>query len=320
MSKESGIAGPPGKSFGAVATDANNDGRMDLFVANDTVPNFLFINKGGGRFEEAGLAAGIGYGASGKARSGMGVDAADYDNDGWQDLFVANIEQEFFSLYHNQKDLTFTDEPGEIAPATQFLSGWGLRFFDYDNDGTPDLFLANGHPDDLIEMRNPRVKYREQMLLFRNNGRNFENVSGQSGPVFNKYFSARGMASGDLDNDGDVDVLIANNGEPPVLLRNHGGNRHNWIGLQLIAKQSNSGAVGAVITWQAGPLKRSRLKTAGGSYLASHDPREILGIGSAAKIDYVEIRWPSGKVDRLANPPLNRYMKVVEGSTTTASK
>ncbi|HKC66369.1 MAG TPA: VCBS repeat-containing protein, partial [Pyrinomonadaceae bacterium] len=148
VSRESGIADYPGKSFGVVATDVNNDGFMDLFVANDTMPNFLFINKGNGKFEEEGLAAGVAFSESGKPRSGMGVDAADYDGDGWQDLFVANIDQEFFSLYHNQKDLTFTDEPGEIAPATQLLSGWGLKFFDYDDDGDPDLFLTNGHPDD----------------------------------------------------------------------------------------------------------------------------------------------------------------------------
>jgi hypothetical protein len=243
----------------------------------------------------------------------MGVDASDYDGDGWQDLFVANIEHEFFSLYHNQKDLTFTDEPGEIGPATQFLSGWGLRFFDYDNDGNPDLFLVNGHPDDFIEMRNPRVKYREQLLLFRNKGTGFENVSAQSGSVFSKFFSGRGMAIGDFDNDGDLDVLISNNGEPPALLRNDGGNRNNWLGLQLIATKSNPAAVGAVISWQAAGLKRSRLKTSGGSYLASHDPREILGLGSAAKIDSVEIRWPSGKVDKLANLSVNRYVRVVEG-------
>ncbi len=317
VSKQSGIADSPGKSFGAVATDLNNDGLMDLFVANDTMPNFLFINQGGGKFEESGLASGVAFSASGKARSGMGVDAADYDNDGWQDLFVANIEHEFFSLYRNQKDLTFTDEPGAIAPASQFLSGWGLRFFDYDNDGNSDLFLVNGHPDDFIEMRNPRVKYREQLLLFRNNGKTFKNVSADSGAVFNKYFSGRGMATGDLDNDGDLDVLVVNNGEPPVLLRNEGGNRQNWIGLQLVARQSNPGAVGAVINWQAGTLKRSRMKTSGGSYLASHDPREILGVGSASKVEYVEIRWPSGKVDRLTNPPMNRYLKVVEGSTAS---
>jgi len=314
VSRESGIAGSPGKSFGAVATDVNNDGLMDLFVANDTMPNFLFLNKGSGKFEEIGLSAGVAYGEAGRPRSGMGVDAADYDGDGWQDLFVANIDQEFFSLYHNEKELIFTDQPGEIAPSTQLLSGWGLKFFDYDNDGDPDLFLVNGHPDDMIESRVPRVKHKEPLLMFENTGRAFKDVSAKSGAVFSKMFSGRGMALGDFDNDGDDDVLTSNNGEPPLLLRNQGGNRNNWIGLQLIATKSNPAAVGAVITWQAGTLKRTRLKTSGGSYLSSHDPREILGVGSATKIDSMEIRWPSGKVDKLTNPPLNKYVKVVEGS------
>src|SRR6267142_1958608 len=163
VSKSSGIADSPGKSFGAVATDVNNDGLMDLFVANDTMPNFLFINRGGGKFEEVGLPVGVAYSDAGGPRSGMGVDSTDYDGDGWQDLFVANIDREFFSLYHNQKDLIFTDEPVEIGTATQRLSGWGLRFFDYDNDGDPDLFLVNGHPDDFIEMRTARVKYKEPL-------------------------------------------------------------------------------------------------------------------------------------------------------------
>ncbi|MBA3440662.1 MAG: VCBS repeat-containing protein, partial [Pyrinomonadaceae bacterium] len=151
VSRESGIASALGKSFGAVATDINNDGLMDLFVANDTVANFLFVNKGGGKFEEIGLASGVAYSEGGSPRSGMGVDATDYDGDGSQDLFVANIDTELFSLYRNQKDLTFLDEPGEIGTATRQLSGWGLKFFDYDNDGDPDLFLANGHPDDMVE-------------------------------------------------------------------------------------------------------------------------------------------------------------------------
>jgi len=314
VSRESGIAGSPGKSFGAVATDVNNDGLMDLFVANDTMPNFLFLNKGGGKFEEIGLSAGVAYGEAGRPRSGMGVDAADYDGDGWQDLFVANIDQEFFSLYHNEKELIFTDQPGEIAPSTQLLSGWGLKFFDYDNDGDPDLFLVNGHPDDMIESRVPRVRHKEPLLMFENTGRAFKDVSAKSGAVFSKMFSGRGMALGDFDNDGDDDVLTSNNGEPPLLLRNQGGNRNNWIGLQLIATKSNPAAVGAMITWQAGTLKRTRLKTSGGSYLSSHDPREILGVGSATKIDSIEIRWPSGKVDKLTNPPLNKYVKVIEGS------
>ena len=314
VSRESGIAGSPGKSFGAVATDINNDGLMDLFVANDTMPNFLFLNKGGGKFEEIGLGAGVAFGEAGRPRSGMGVDAADFDGDGWQDLFVANIDQEFFSLYHNDKELIFTDQPGEIAPATQLLSGWGLKFFDYDNDGDPDLFLVNGHPDDMIETRVPRVRHKEPLLLFENTGRAFKDVSASAGPVFNKIYSGRGMALGDFDNDGDADVLTSNNGEPPLLLRNQGGNRNNWIGLQLVATKSNPAAVGAMISWQAGALKRTRLKTSGGSYLSSHDPREILGLGSATKIDFVEIRWPSGKIDKLTNLPLNSYVKVVEGS------
>ena len=320
VSRESGIADFPGKSFGAVATDVNNDGLMDLFVANDTMPNFLFINKGGGKFEESGLAAGVAFSEAGKPRSGMGVDATDYDGDGWQDLFVANIDQEFFSLYHNQKDLTFTDEPGEIGPATQLLSGWGLKFFDYDNDGDPDLFLVNGHPDDFIDMRVSRVTYKEPLLMFENTGKAFQNVSAQSGAVFAKQFSGRGMAVGDFDNDGDLDVLVSNNGEAPLLLRNVGGNRNNWLGLQLVATKSNPAAAGSIITWQAGGVKRSRLKTAGASYLSSHDPREVLGLGSATKIDSVEIRWPSGKVDRLTNLPINTYVRVVEGEGVAKSR
>jgi hypothetical protein len=313
VSRESGIANSLGKAFGAVATDVNNDGLMDLFVANDTVANFLFLNKGGGKFDEIGLLSGVAYSEAGSPRSGMGVDSGDYDMDGWQDLFVANIDQELFSLYRNQKDKTFADEAGEIGTATRLLSGWGLKFFDYDNDGDPDLFLANGHPDDMIEAQVPRVKYKEPLLMFENTGRSFRNVSAHSGAVFRRDFPARGMACGDLDNDGDSDVLVSNNGEAPLLLRNDGGNRNNWLGLQLVGTKSNRMGVGAVITWEAGGVKRARLKTSGGSYLASHDPREVLGLGRAGKIESVEIRWPSGVVDKLPNPPVNTYLKVVEG-------
>jgi hypothetical protein len=312
VSKDSGIAASLGKSFGAVATDVNNDGLMDLFVANDTLANFLFVNKGKGKFEEAGLLSGVAYSDSGAPRSGMGVDATDYDNDGWQDLFVTNIDQELFSLYHNEKDLTFIDRPGEIGPATRLLSGWGLRFFDYDNDGDPDLILANGHPDDMVEIQSLKVKYKEPLLMFENVNGTFKNVSAISGAAFSKDWPARGLSVGDYDNDGDLDVLIINNGDAPVLLRNEGGNQNNWIGLNLAATKSNPMAVGAIITWEAGGVKYRRLKTAGGSYLSSHDPREILGIGKATKIDSIEIKWPSGRVSKLTNPPLRKYIKIVE--------
>ena len=316
VSAASGIAGSLGKSFGVVATDVNNDGLMDLFVANDTLANFLFINKGKGKFEEAGLLSGVAYSDSGAPRSGMGVDSADFDGDGWQDLFVANIDQELFSLYQNQKDLTFVDKPGEIGQATRLLSGWGLKFFDYDNDGDPDLILANGHPDDMVEIQSLKVKYKEPLLMFENENGKYKNVSATSGTAFTKDWPARGLSVGDYDNDGDLDVLIINNGEAPVLLRNDGGNKNNWLGLQLVSTKSNPGAVGAMITWEAGGVKRTRLKTSGGSYLSSHDPREILGMGKAAKIDSIQIKWPSGQVDKLTNLPINKYVKVVEGGQT----
>jgi hypothetical protein len=167
----------------------------------------------------------------------------------------------------------------------------------------------------MVEVQSSKVKYREPLLLFENVGGKFKNVSAQSGEIFKKDFPARGLAVGDYDNDGDLDLLIINNGAAPILLRNQGGNKNNWLGLQLIAKQSNPAAVGAIITWTAGGVKHSRLKTGGGSYLSSHDPREILGIGQAAKIDSVEIKWPSGRVDKLVNLPINQYIKVVEGES-----
>ncbi len=317
VSESSGIASALGKAWGVVATDIDNDGRMDLFVANDTVANFLFLNRGHGKFEEIGLAAGVAYSEDGVARSGMGVDAADYDQDGWQDLFVTNVDQQMYSLYHNNHDETFADMAGAfgIATATRLMSGWGVKFFDYDNDGNIDLLIADGHPDDQIENHSPRVTYKEPLLLFHNTGNGFENLSARAGPIFAERFAARGMAVGDFDNDGAVDVLVAVNNGIPLLLKNHGAAGNHWLGVKLVGKQSNRDAVGARITWQSGDLKRTFLKTGGGSYLASHDPRVVLGIGKRTKIDRLEIRWPapSGKVEILTGLPVDRYITVVEG-------
>jgi hypothetical protein len=306
-----------GKALGVVATDINNDGLLDLFVANDTVENFLFVNRGKGRWEEMGLASEVGFSANGQPRSGMGVDSADFDHDGWQDLFVANIDQEMFSLYRNNRDESFADvaHAHGIAQATRLMSGWGLKFFDFDNDGNLDLFLANGHPDDQVDKYSGQITYREPLLLFKGDGTRLQNVSKDAGPVFQKAFPARGMAIGDFDNDGRVDVLIGNNGEAPLLLRNHAGAGNHWVGLRLRGTKCNRDAVGAHLTWSVGGVKRTRLKTAGGSYLSSHDPREVLGLGAATKLDWLEIKWPepSGAVERLTGVPVDRYVTVIEG-------
>jgi hypothetical protein len=317
VSQKMGIADNPGKSWGVVATDINNDGWMDLFVANDTVANFLFANRGGKKFEEIGFTAGVAYGEGGKARSGMGVDSADLNQDGWMNLFVTNLNHEFFGFYQNRHDETFDDvaAPSGIANASKLMSGWGLKFFDYDNDGDLDLIIADGHPDDLIEKIYDNVTYREPLMLFHNSGKGLKNVSQESGPAFAQPMSARGLALGDFNNDGAVDVLVSCNNEPPVLLQNNAGRQNHWLGVKLIGKKANIDAVGAIIIYQAGDLKRSRMKVGGGSYLSSHDPRMVLGIGKITKLDWIEIKWPqpSGLVQRLTDLPIDRYITVREG-------
>jgi len=317
VSKQSGIGQSLAKAWGVVAADLNNDGLIDLYVTNDTVPNFLFANRGKGRFEEIGMLAGVGVNAFGKPRSGMGVDAADYDQDGWIDLFEANVDHEMYSLYHNDKDEAFSDValPSGIGGATRLMSGWGLKFFDYDNDGNLDLLVCNGHPDDTVDKRIESVTFLEPMLLFRNTGKGFENVSQQSGPIFSKRLAGRGLALGDFDNDGSVDVLVTQNIAAPLLLRNNAGRQNHWLGIRLAGTKANIDAIGAEITYQAGDLKRHRSKVGGGSYLSSHDPRVVLGIGKRTKIDWLEIRWPepSGRVERFGDLPVDRYITIVEG-------
>src|SRR6266576_3192711 len=263
VSKTSGIASSLGKAWGVVATDLNNDGLLDLFVSNDTAPNFVFMNRGKGRFEENGTSGGVAYSDDGRARSGMGLDSADFNQDGWI-----------------------------------------------------DLFLANGNPDDLIESLHSQVKYQEPLMLFHNSGKSFQNVSSQSGPVFAKPLSARGMAIGDFNNDGGIDVLVAINDGAPVLLRNTAGSQNHWLGINLVGTKSNPDAIGARVTYQSGDLKQQRMKIGGGSFLSSHDPRMVLGIGKRTKLDWLEIHWPqpSGKVERITELPIDRYITIVEGT------
>ncbi len=312
VGKGTAIARVLGKALGVVATDVNNDRLMDLFVANDMVQDFLFVNRGENRWDEVGLVAEVGFSSAGKPRSGMGVDAADFNGDGWQDLFVANLDQEISALYQNYKDETFRDvaQIHGVAQDTFQLSGWGLKFLDVDNNGTIDLFLAHGHPDDMIHLYSNRVTYEMPLLFFSNDGTRLHNVSSESGPVFDKMFPARGLAVGDYQNDGRVDILIANNGQQAVLLQNNGAEGNHWLGLKLEGRSCNRDAVGARIRWSIDGESHSVVKNNGGSYLASHDPRVLIGLGSSEKIEWPA---PSIRVDRLEALATDRYLTIVEG-------
>jgi hypothetical protein len=221
------------------------------------------------------------------------------------------------SLYHNAGHESFDDIAlaSGIGKATQLLSGWGLKFFDFDNDGNLDLILCNGHPDTMVKIYQPQVSYRQPLLLFQNTGAAWKNVSDAAGPAFARPIAGRGLAVGDFDNDGALDVLVTVNDGPPILLRNTAARQNHWLGLKLIGKKSNRDAIGAVVTYQAAGRQHRRVKTGGGSFLSSHDPRLVLGLGQAGKIDWLEIHWPQpgGTVQRLQNPPIDRYITIVEG-------
>ncbi len=317
VSKQSGIAALESRAWGVVAADINNDGWVDLFVSNDGLANFLLMNRGG-KFEDVGLIAGVAFNQAGAARSGMGVDAADYDSDGNADLFVANIDHEDYALYHNQGREIFDDLaiPAGIGPATRMLSGWGLKFFDFDNDGTLDLILANGHPDTMVKTHTPTVEYRMPMLLMQGTGKGFRNVSAQAGPAFASPIAGRGLALGDFNNDGAVDAVVMVNDGAPILLRNRAGRSNHWLGIRLVGRKANIDAVGAVVRYQSGDLRRSVIKPGGGSFLSSHDPRMVLGLGAATRVDWLEVQWPrpGGGVERFQNVPVDRYITIVEGA------
>lgn len=300
VSAASGIAKYPGKAFGAVAADIDGDGFLDLFVANDSVPNFLFRNKGDGTFEEIGLAAGVAYSSDGVARSGMGVEAADYDGDGRVDLFVSNFNRERFSIYRNLGNNTFADMAGStgVGAATYLYSGWGVRFFDFDNDGDLDLVLANGHPDDMIERVQSGLEWKEPLLLLENRGGKFVNLGAAAGEAFTGRYTSRGLAVGDLDNDGYPDIVVGNNGDAPLVLHHRGGS-NRWIGLEGVPP-------GSIVRWPGG----RRYVAAGGSFLSSQDPRLVIGLGQQTAIEWIEVVPPGKPAIRLEKPATGRYHRI----------
>jgi hypothetical protein len=314
VSARAGIADPNGKGLGVAFADFDNDGWPDIFVANDSVRQSLYHNKGDGTFEDIAVTAGVGYDENGKTFAGMGVDAADYDNDGWPDVFITALSNQTYPLYHNGGDLSFTwttDSSG-VGQISLLYSGWGTHFIDADNDGLRDIFVAQSHVLDTIEKSTSYLKYKQTSLLMRNTGKGFVNVSATAGAAFSIPVAARGATFGDLNNDGQVDVVVGVLDDSPLILRNNGTKNH-WLGIALAGSKSNRQGIGArvVVADNNGHRQIFDVSSAG-SYLSANDPRIIAGLGNASGVKNVEVHWPSGRVQTLSNPEIDRYITINE--------
>jgi hypothetical protein len=315
VSEASGIAKPTQNySLGVLTGDFNNDGKMDIYVACDQTPSILYINQGDGTFEDEALLRGAAMDENGKALSGMGATAADYDGNGWLDIFRSNFSDERETLYRNNRNGEFEDatQTAGMNRNTRFV-GWGCGFLDFDNDGWKDLLLVNGHVFPEVDRLNIDVHYQDRAILYRNTGGGkFDDISESSGPGIMERHSARGAAFGDFDNDGTVEVVVNNQNETPTLLKQSSRPAGNWIMVKLIGTKSNRSGIGArvrVITEQRVQTDEVR---SGGSYLSQNDLRLHFGIGKSAKIDRIEIDWPSGK-HQLERPLyVNQVIEVLE--------
>ena len=314
VAEKAGLGDPASKSLGVTVLDYNNDGWPDLFVANDTQPNKLYRNLGNGSFKEEGMTAGVAYGEDGIARGAMGADAGDYDRSGRPDLLVGNFSNQMLGLYHNEGNGLFVDEaPLSTVGRSSLLSlAFGVFFFDYDLDGYPDIFAANGHIEDEIGRVQPKVSYRETPLLFRNLGNHrFDNVSSRVGPAFSKAMVARGAAYADFDHDGDLDVLISTNNGPAVLLRNDGGNRNHWLSVRLAGVKSNRDGIGAVVRVESAGGKQWNMVRSGSSYCSQSDLALTFGLGADASAN-VEVAWPSGIKQQFQGVAANERVRIDE--------
>ena len=320
--QRAGLYDPTSKSLGIAVLDYNNDGWPDLLIANDTQPNKLYLNKKNGTFEERAVSAGIAFSEDGVARAGMGVDAADYDRSGSASLIITNFSNQMLSLYHNEGNGLFVDEAprSEIGRATLLTLGFGCFFFDYDNDGWPDVFVADGHIEDQIESVQKRVSYAEAPHLFHNLGHGkFEEVTAGAGSAFAAPKVARGAAYADVNNDGALDVLLTTNGGAPHLYLNQGGTNRS-LRIKLVGTSSNRNGIGAVVRVGAGADKQWQMLRSGSSYLSSSELVLTFGMGSKTAADNVEVDWPSGQVDKLANVAAGQTITVREGKGQTAAR
>ncbi len=314
VSEKSGIVPVKGKSLGVAFADFDDDGWTDVFVANDNSEQQLFRNLGNGKFEDIALAAGAAFDDKGKYFSGMGVDAADYDNDGKPDVFITALSNETYPLFQNAGDglFDYVTQSSGIAQITILGAGWGAKWIDADNDGRRDLFVAQSHVLDTIERTNSLLKYKQTPLLMRNAEKGFQNISFASGEIFKTDLAARGLAAGDLDNDGDTDIVISQTGGAPVILRNN-GTKNRWIGINLRGIKSAQNGEGArVIVTDGNGRKQFFDAGNSGSYLSANDARILVGLGVAEKVKQIEIRWSNGKVQTLENPAIDRYHLVEE--------
>jgi hypothetical protein len=315
-SAAAGIGGLRGKGMGVVAADLDDDGWIDIFQTNDSAPNFLFRNLGGGRFEEVGLEAEVAFDPSGRVTGAMATDAEDVDGDGRLDLLVTNFNHQGTFLYTNTGHMRFIDRGSVLGLSlpTFNASSFGARFLDLDNDGLIDLFIAAGHPFAPVSKVWPGIHFADPPFLFHNDGRIFTNIAAESGEALRRSYVGRGVAVGDIDNDGAPDVLLLCMGEPPRLFRNTSATGAHWVGLQLVGTRSGRDAIGARVTLSAGGRARTRARVGGGSYLTASDPRLLFGLGDATRVDSVEVRWPSGLTERFPGPPVGRYTTLREGS------
>lgn len=314
VSEKSGITQTRGKSLGVAFADFDDDGWTDVFIANDNSEQQLFKNSGNGKFEDSALAAGVAFDDKGKYFSGMGVDAADYDGDGRQDVFITALSNETYPLYRNTGEMLFdyVTQSSGVAQITILGAGWGVKWIDADNDGRRDLLVAQSHVLDTIEKTNSLLKYKQSPLLMRNTEKGFQNISWAAGEVFKTDLAGRGLAAGDLDNDGDTDVVISQTDGAPVILRNN-GTKNNWLGIALHGTNSPPNGEGArVIVTDAGGRKQFFDASGAGSYLAANDLRIIAGLGAADSVKQIEIRWTSGRIQTIKNPAANRYYSIKE--------
>ena len=317
VSEEVGIASsPPNRGLGVVAGDFDSDGCQDIYVANDMGQNYLFRNNGDGTFEEVGLFTGAGFSEHGTPEAGMGTDFGDYDNDGLLDIVVGNFQNETDTLYHNDGDGFFTDVTymSGVGEATYIYLAWGIVFFDYDNDGYKDIYVANGHIQDNIALFDSVATYKQPNLLFKNLGGNrFENITSSAGPGLAIQKVSRAIALGDYDNDGDIDIIVTNWNGTVDFLRNDRGNKHNWIKVKTVGTKSNRFGVGAKIKVTVhGITQMEDVQTSGG-YTSTHDYRIHFGIGTAKMVDSMEINWPSGLVQTVKDIKANQLVIVTEG-------